>query len=209
MYKYIVFDFDGTLVDSRGIFLMLYNELATKHGYTQMTSENLEQLRGLSISERCKILKVPLYKLPFLAAEIIKKYKASIPALQFNVGIKEMLESMAAGGMPYAVLSSNSKSNIQEFFALQGIAVTDIYTSGKIFGKDTMLKKFLKDKSLTASEILYLGDEARDIIACKKAGVKIAWVIWGYDSYAAIQSHSPDYIINHPSELLNLILRQE
>lgn len=209
MYKYIVFDFDGTLVDSRGIFLMLYNELAAKHGYALMNADNLEYLRGLSISERCKILKVPLYKLPFLAAEIIKKYKTSIPALQFNEGIKGMLESMAAGGTLYAILSSNSKSNIQEFFALQGIAVNEVYTSGKIFGKDKMLKKFLKDKSLDPSEILYVGDEARDIIACKKAAVRIAWVSWGYDSYAAIQSHSPHYIINHPSELLNLILRQE
>ena len=33
MQKYIVFDFDGTLVDSQNIFVPIYNQLAEKHGY--------------------------------------------------------------------------------------------------------------------------------------------------------------------------------
>ncbi|AWH84845.1 HAD family hydrolase [Flavobacterium album] len=205
MYKYIVFDFDGTLVDSRGIFLSLYNALAAKYGYAPMTADNLEYLRGLSIGERCKVLKVPMYRLPFLASAVIKGYKAAIPSLQFNEGMQEMLRSLSAQGMPFAILSSNSKSNIKEFFTLREMAVDAVYTSSKIFGKDKMLQKFLKDKSLDASEILYVGDEARDIIACKKARVKVAWVSWGYDSHAAITGLEPDHIINYPSELLEII----
>lgn len=205
MYKYIVFDFDGTLVDSRAAFLSMYNEIAQKRGYLAMTPENLGQLRGMSIAGRCKFLKVPMYRLPFLVAEALRKYKSIIPSLQFNEGITEFLGELSAKGIPYALVSSNSKANIQEFFGLHGIAVDDIYTSGKIFGKDKMLKKFLKDKQLNASEILYVGDEARDVVACKTAGVKVAWVSWGYDALAAVESHQPDYIVHHSSELQGII----
>ena len=69
-----------------------------------------------------------------------------------------------------------------------------------------MLRKFLKAKQLKPSEILYVGDEARDITACKKLGVKVAWVRWGYDAEEAIQNTPPDYTSCNPAELLHLIL---
>lgn len=205
MFKHIAFDFDGTLVDSRAAFLSLYNEFAAQHGYLPMTPDNIEHLRGLDIAGRCKYLKVPMYKLPFIVAAALKKYKSLLPELEFNEGIKELLETFSAKGMPYTLVSSNSKSNIREFFALQGAPVEDIYTSGKIFGKDKMLKKLLKDKNVHASEILYVGDELRDVIACHKAGVKVAWVSWGYDALAALENNTPDYIIHHPQELHNIL----
>jgi phosphoglycolate phosphatase len=208
MYKYIVFDFDGTLVDSRSVFLTVYNDIAAKHGYNAMTPENLEHMRSLSVSERCKYLKVPMYRIPFIVPVFLKSYTGLVHTLQFNPGMKEVLERLSDNDMPFALLSSNSKENISAFFGHQGIAVDDIYTSGKVFGKDKAIKKLLRDKKLKASEILYVGDEAQDIIACKKTGIKIAWVSWGYDSLTAVESYGPDHIIDDPSELLDVILKQ-
>ena len=124
--KHIVFDFDGTLVDSRAVFIRLYNELAAKHGYTPMTPENLEHLRTLSIAERCKYLNVPMYRIPFLVAAVMKSYRHAISEIPFNTGIKEMLEELSGNNIPFAVLSSNSKSNIQEFFNLHGVQCADV-----------------------------------------------------------------------------------
>ena len=56
MQKYIVFDFDGTLVDSQNIFVPIYNQLAEKHGYKTVSEEEIEHLRKLTMSERCKSL---------------------------------------------------------------------------------------------------------------------------------------------------------
>ena len=39
MQKYIVFDFDGTLVDSQNIFVPIYNQIAEKHGYKTVREE--------------------------------------------------------------------------------------------------------------------------------------------------------------------------
>ena len=204
-YKYIVFDFDGTLVDSRALFISLYNELAAKKGYKPMTSENLQHLRTLSIPERCKLLGVPMYKIPFLIGPIMKQYGESLSNLQFNPGVDEMLTALSQKGVAYAVLSSNSKKNIEAFFKLKGVANgNDIYCSRSIFGKHVLLDKFLKAKRLNPADILYVGDELRDIEACRKIGVPVAWVSWGYDTEEVLKNNKPDYIIHDPADILTL-----
>lgn len=205
-FNYIVFDFDGTIADSRSVFISLYNELAHKHGYGILTEENLDELRSLSIPQRCKALGVPLYKIPFIAAAIIKKYKAAITGLQFNEGMKELLLSLEKNKIKFAVLSSNDKENIQQFFDLNKIAVADIYSSRSVFGKHTLINKFLKQKNLKPSEILYVGDELRDVVACHKSNVKVAWVSWGFDSALSLKNNKPDYHIDSPAQILSLVL---
>lgn len=207
-YKYIVFDFDGTLVDSRSIFISLYNELAVKHGYTLMTEDNLLHLRSLSISERCKYLNVPLYRIPFMVSAVIKKYKNAVPQLGFNEGVEQMLGSLTENNIQYAVLSSNSKKNIERFFELRGIVNKDIYCSRSIFGKHVLLNKFLKEKKLKSSEILYVGDELRDVIACQKSNVKVAWVSWGYDDELVLKNNKPDHVLHDPADILELALQK-
>lgn len=207
-YKYIVFDFDGTLVDSRSIFISLYNELAVKHGYTLMTEDNLPHLRSLSISERCKYLNVPLYRIPFMVSAVIKKYKDAVPQLGFNEGVEQMLSSLTENNIQYAVLSSNSKKNIAQFFELQGIVNDNIYCSRSIFGKHVLLNKFLKEKKLEPSEILYVGDELRDVIACQKSNVKVAWVSWGYDDEQVLKNNKPDHVLHDPADILELALQK-
>lgn len=207
-FKYIVFDFDGTIADSRAVFLVLYNEIADKNGYQQLTEENLEEMRGFSIGERCRLLGVPMYRIPFIASAIIKKYKASVPSLQFNEGMKELLLSLAQNNMRFAVLSSNSKSNIEHFFELNKVSCKDVFCSRSVFGKHILINKFLKQKGLKPSEILYVGDELRDVIACRKSGVAVAWVSWGYDSEESITNNRPDYHIDSPAQILSLVLHK-
>lgn len=205
MIKYAVFDFDGTIADSKAIFVKLYNELAQQKGYTLMTEQNIELLRKMSITERCRYLKVPVYKIPFIAAGFLRQYRKSVPLLDFCPGMEEVLARLVEKQIPVAVLSSNSRENIDTFFKLKQVEITDIFCSSNIFGKDRVLKKFLCSKQLMPSQILYVGDEARDIIACRKVGVKAVWVTWGYDAEEAVQNTPPDYKVTTPHQLLQLI----
>lgn len=207
-YKFIVFDFDGTIADSRSLFIELYNEIAFKNNYLPLNEDNLDEIRSLSISERCKILGVPMYKIPFLASTIIRRYKASIPELEFNEGMKELLLSLTDNRIKFAVLSSNSKTNIEQFFRQNKVRCKRIYGSRSLFGKHHLINKFLKEKDVKPSEILYVGDELRDIIACRKSGVDAAWVSWGYDNEKALENNKPDYLIDSPAQILSLVLHK-
>ncbi len=203
--KSIIFDFDGTLVDSKAIFFTLYNELATQKGYKLLDAENIKYLRNVGIKERCYYLNVPLYKIPFIANTLIKKFHASIGNLQFNEGMKALLTSLQAENYAYCIASTNAKKSIQTFFEMQGISTPEIYTSNKVFSKDVLLRKVLKDKKLLPDEVIYIGDELRDITACRKCNIPVVWVSWGYDSVEAINQTLPDYTVNTPYELYELI----
>ncbi|WP_297332737.1 HAD hydrolase-like protein [Flavobacterium sp.] len=204
-YKYILFDFDGTVADSKPVVLSVYNELAARRGYTKIEAYNIDKLRSLSIKSRCRELNVPLYKIPFIAAYVIKQYGKSLHQLTFNPGVEDLLGNLTKEGISYAILSTNAVRNISGFFQLQNLSCPEIYTSSKVFGKHRLMKKFLKQKKFQPNEVLYVGDELRDIIACRKCGIPVAWAAWGYDAPEALTANPPDYVLNNPEDLLQII----
>lgn len=205
MIKYIVFDFDGTLVNSEEVLLSIFNQLAEKYRYKKVNPDQLELLRNLSIRERSKALKFPLYKLPLMITKFYLMYKHSGKNLKLQPGMKELLDELKDKGYSLAVISSNSEQIIREILLMNQIDyIEHIVCSDKIFGKNKVINKFMKKHKLTKEQILYVGDEHRDIVACKKCGVKIIWVTWGFDRIELVGQEDPHYIARVPAEILDI-----
>jgi len=204
--KYIIFDFDGTLADSTAVFASAWNTLAQKYKFKGIEFKEIESLKKLSIAERSKLFDFPMYKLPMILPQFYRLYRQSLNEVHLYEGIKDVLMEIDKRGYKILIISSNSQENILEFLKMNGIqCVSNVLCSNRIFGKDKVLKKFLKDSSSSASDVLYIGDEQRDIVACKKVGVPIIWVSWGYDSIEVIQQEEPEYKVNAPKEILDII----
>ncbi|GEO03884.1 phosphoglycolate phosphatase [Adhaeribacter aerolatus] len=206
MIKYVVFDFDGTLVDSKAVFISVFNQLAEKHQFNKMEPGNIEYLRQLTITERCKYLQLPLYKLPLLTVDLLNRYQQSLAEVILLAGIKNLIEALRNSGYAIAIVSSNSEKNIRQFLQQNQITEIDaVYSARNIFGKDRVIKKFLKTYRLSPDQIIYVGDEVRDIVACKKIGVKVIWVSWGYDIQALAEKETPDFTAHSPDDILIIL----
>ncbi|WP_336634035.1 HAD-IA family hydrolase [Lysinibacillus fusiformis] len=204
--KHIIFDFDGTLADSTAVFASAWNTLAQKYKFKGIELKEIDTLKKLSISERSKLFDFPMYKLPMILPQFYKLYRQSLNDVHLFEGMKEVLLEIDKRGYKILIISSNSKDNIVEFLKMNGIhCVTDVLCSNRIFGKDKVMKKFLKESNVSATEVIYIGDEQRDIVACKKAGVPIIWVEWGYDAIEVIQNEEPEYKVATPEEILEII----
>lgn len=204
--KYVIFDFDGTLVDSQLALLSAWNAVAEKYHFKKVKLEELEDLKKISIKERSKLYNVPLYKLPIIMPYFYQSYKKCIKEITLFKGIKELLIEIKNRGYHIAIISSNSKENIASFLEGNEIeGISTILCSSHIFGKDKVIQKFLKENKLNSAEVIYIGDEQRDIVACKKVGIKIVWVDWGYDAFEVIQGEKPDYIVSKPIEIVDVI----
>lgn len=204
--KYIIFDFDGTLADSTAVFASAWNTIAQKYKFKGIELKEIEALKKLSIAERSKLFDFPMYKLPMILPQFYRLYRQSLNDVHLYDGMKEVLLEIDKRGYKILIISSNSQENILEFLKMNGIhCVSNVLCSNRIFGKDKVIKKFLKDSGITPSEVLYIGDEQRDIVACKKVGVPIIWVGWGYDAIEVVCQEDPEYKVATPQEILNII----
>ena len=177
--KYVIFDFDGTLADSNHLFMKAWNLYADQYHYDRVTEEDTVTSKNLTIHERAKKYRFPMHKLPIILPKVYRYFKEHIDEVQLFEGILEMLNSIQQAGYTIVIISSNAKENIELLLKQQQVhVVSQVLTSSRLFGKDTVIKKFMKQQKLTQDDVLYVGDEIRDIIACNKVGVPFVWVSW-------------------------------
>ncbi|WNG36002.1 HAD-IA family hydrolase [Archangium minus] len=209
MITHVVFDFDGTLADSKEAAIKLYNELAEKNGYGLLTADNLAKMRELSIFDRCKQLGVAPYKLPWLVVQLTRNFRQAMQSIEFNEGIPELLKELRARGLKLMILSSNDEGNIRAFLRRHSAEewVDEIYCSSSIFGKARLLRALMKRAGLTPDQLVYVGDEHRDVQACKEVGVRIIAVRWGVDADVRLREAGPNHIADRPAEIAECVSR--
>ncbi|MDQ8732941.1 HAD-IA family hydrolase [Paenibacillus sp. LHD-38] len=202
---YLIFDFDGTLVQSKKLAIQLFNELSESYGGRKISNQDIAYLSGLSIPDRLRSLNVPLRKLPALVIEGKREYKKAAVHLQPVEGIRDVLFSLKKNGYSFGILSSNTSENIQQFLDLNEFPSFDfIHSATNLFGKHKAITSMARKLQIHRSRMLYVGDEQRDVQACKKIGVKIAAVTWGFDSATLLAAAKPDFLCDSPEEFAGL-----
>ena len=126
--------------------------------------------------------------------------------IKFFPGVKDLLYDLKKRGYKLSIISSNRIENINKFIKHNKLNVFN-FVHGKtdLFGKAGYLGKFLTDFKLDKSEVIYIGDEIRDVEACKKAKIKIIGVAWGLHTVDALKKAGVDFIIHKPSEILKIL----
>ena len=118
-----------------------------------------------------------------------------------------MLTTLVMRGYPLQVLTTNAKDIVETFLKTNDINVfTEVTSERNLFGKSASLKKILKHMNKKPEEVIYIGDEVRDIEACKKVGIEIISVTWGLQSRGALEKAGANYLADTPGDILNILL---
>ncbi|XEC95170.1 HAD hydrolase-like protein [Paenibacillus tarimensis] len=206
MLKHVIFDFDGTIVNSRTLMVMFYNELAEKYNFKIIQPEEIEYLSTLSITDRCRVLRVPIYKVPSMGMYAKRRYQDTIASMEAIEGIAELIHSLKSAGLSISIISSNLESSIRTFLKNNNMDLFDhIYSAPNLFGKHLTINAFIKKHRILREETIYIGDEHRDIVACNKAGIRIITVTWGFDSVELLSKARPDFVVHTLLELNRLL----
>ncbi len=206
MSKILLFDFDGTIADSFDNFLEIINKLSIKYNLPALPPEELEKLRSEEAKAIIKRLKIPFYKIPFIANDMKKMQQQQITQIKPFKDLPEVLHALKDLGYVLGIITSNGEENVKRFVKHNNVNIFSyIHGDTSIFGKDKVIHKFLKQHTVAKEDVIYIGDEIRDIQACQKVGIKIIAVTWGLNSKEGLANYHPDFLIDTPAQLLKLL----
>jgi phosphoglycolate phosphatase len=200
----IIFDFDGTLADSFPIALEIFYALTHIKALEQ---DDMAHLRGMTLIQIARQLKIPLYHVPFLLFRGRRFMRRRIADVTLFIGVEQVIRDLAKTHKLF-ILSSNSTRNIQLVLQRYGLlsSFEGIYGGVRLLGKASKLRKIARHFGLNLATTWYVGDEVRDMEAAKAAGLQAVAVSWGYNNIAVLQAEQPAASVITIEELMHVFI---
>ncbi len=203
----IFFDFDGTIADSLTIAEEVIAELGSEYGIPPADKVQLLEWKTKSIPELMKITGIAWTQMPGIMLKAKAAFKEKIESVPLFGGMKEVLETLNEYGHELHILTSNSRENVNHILQKNKLIVFNkIHTPNLLFGKAKIIRSEIKKKAYTQEKVWMIGDEVRDIQAAKEAGIKSAAVTWGFNHTDLLAQSLPDFLVNTPEELQQILL---
>jgi len=202
----VMFDFDGTIADTFENGFEILNILAGEFGFRPLKRDDLGRARDMRTRELMKFLGIPATKMRRISKRGTEELHKRMDGILPCEGVPHMLQDTRALGYRLGILTSNSEENVASFLRRHDLEIFEfVRCSSKLMGKGRVIRSLLKKLRLKPSDVLFVGDETRDIDAAQETGVHMAAVTWGYNSRRSIEAMDPDHLIGSPEELLQLV----
>lgn len=211
MKKTIIFDLDGTLLDSLEDIAIKMNEVLAEFGFNKFDIDRYRYFVGGGVDILSKnVIKALDVEFDFVL--LSKRFKEVYEnRLHVNTkpyeGINELLRELK----PYnlAVLSNKpheiTNRYVREFFP---------NTFAQVFGQREHIPKkpnpvgiesIIKDFGVTCKDVIFVGDAKIDMQTATNANVKSIGVLWGFRDKKELVENNATYIVSKPSEILDIV----
>lgn len=203
MYKHIVFDIDGTLIDTEFAVLHSLQDILKDVLGQKFSLKELEFTLGITGEKALKQLKVTdIQKTLELWNEKLELYKDKVVVFE---GIKDLLQTLTQREYQLGIVTSKTRNEYK-------VEVTpfelDKYFDIIICADDTSnhkpnpepLLKYLELSQVDLKEIIYIGDSVYDYECATSANIDFAFAKWGNKR----QNIDAKYILESSMDLLNI-----
>lgn len=212
MYKTIVFDLDGTLLDTLDDLYAAVNAALGKYGLPLRTREEVRTFVGNGAVNLMRRASDGKWEIDELMQVFNSYYKAHCAdKTKPYDGILELLQYLKAQGVQTAVLSNKPdfavKMLVKDYFGdLCSIALGENEKEGirKKPAPDA-LYSVLKTLGAEKSTAVYVGDSEVDIQTAKNAGVDCISVSWGFKTREFLLQNGATTIVDTPNDLLEIL----
>lgn len=210
----VVFDIDGTLLDSAPGIVAGFQHALRSVGVTPPSETELRSDLGPELRAHLATLGVA----PAVLPQAIAAYRSYY--LQFGIqravayaGVVELLESLR-GSVLLGTATAKRTDTGEAILALHRLAgqfqvvngTDDLRTTKPETIAYTLERlRLLTGETLSPAEVVMVGDRHSDISGGQSCGVRTVGVSWGYGSRAELAAAAPDAVIDHPGELLDLL----
>lgn len=206
-YKHIIFDIDGTLIDTEEAILQSLKDTVWETLHKDIDRRELQFALGIPGNVTlCKLGITDTERANSRWNEHLLRYQSHI---QLFDGIQELLDDLKVNSYRLGIVTSKTRNEYMADFAVP-FGLSD-YFSTIICVEDTARPKPSPDPLLTylaasgvrAEEVIYIGDTIYDYQCAQNAGVDFGLAAWGNTE---TQGVSADYIFKRPADVLPSLL---
>lgn len=206
-YKCVCFDFDGTLADTEALMLKVYNEMARRYRLEIIGPEAIGAIKEMAMADVLRHLHIPVRRLGKLIRYGGKQLAARRDEIMpFHDQLGDFLAELRRWTLFCGILTSNTAKNVHTFLMRYDLnGYFDFLKCAAFFGKDRRLLRLCRQLHIRPPEMLYVGDEVRDIRACRRAGIDVAAVDWGYNTRASLAQARPTYEVDSLDAIIDIV----
>jgi phosphoglycolate phosphatase len=217
MFSFVVFDLDGTLIDSIGDLVVAVNALVSEHGGRPLAGEQVAKMVG----EGANLLIARAFEASGATADaaralprFLEIYDGVLPGqTKPYPGIRQMLEELAAS-VPLAVLTNKpagATRKILSLLAMDAFFVEVVGGDGPFARKPDPegLVHLMSRVGARPGATLMVGDSTVDLLTARAAGARacIARYGFGYETLATAELAGDEFFVDVPGEVLGLLAR--
>ncbi len=202
MKKVLIFDYDGTIVDSLAVFKRSLIETCREHGFSQITEEDFLSIFNGNMYEGLQHRGIPKETVTTILKDLKIKLLASQHNLHFFPGMEDALKQLAQQ-YPLFIITSNISDVVEHFLQLSNVNYREVVGGEKEPSK--VIKIGHIKEQFPDAELVYVGDTRGDIIEGREAGVKTVAVTWGWHEQKILEQEKPDYVAHSADELTTLL----
>ena len=215
MYRTVIFDLDGTLLNSIGDLAAAANYVCRQNRWPEHTEEEIMGMVGHGIPNLVR---------QFSPADARSTLMVLSAASQFNQyygchnmeltrpyeGMAELLQQLKAAGAQLAVCSNKadnfSRAIVEHYYPGVFDLVRGNLNGMPIKPDPTVVREIMRDLDASYLSAMMVGDSSVDIQTGHNAGIKACGVTWGFRSRENLVEAAADAIADTPAELGKLLL---
>lgn len=210
MFDYILFDFDGTLMDtSKGVFNS-FDKVVAHYGlkvdravYSTMIGPPLKE----SFSKTLKLPETEIQN----AMQVYRNYYAEKGMFEAELysGVVELIKNLRAAGKKIFVATSKPEVYASQILERKGILELFDFVGGSDLEEKSRVEKcdvvkyVLKSNGISdeKEKCILIGDRHYDVDGAHSAGIKCAGILWGFGTKEEFEECGADFIFESPKNV--------
>jgi phosphoglycolate phosphatase len=193
----IVFDWDGTLMDSAAAIVHALQAACRDLGLDEPETARARHVIGLGLRDALQYVvpELPERDYARLSERYRQHYLAHSDEIVLFEGVVPLLEELAARGLLLAVATGKSHAGLEDVLARTGLTARfhATRTADRCFSKPhpQMLEELLEELGVSADRALMIGDTTHDLLMAQNANVAAVGVSYGAHPEAALRALQP------------------
>ena len=212
-YSLIVFDWDGTLMDSTVGIAIAIQEAARDLGLPVPGRERASHVIGLGLLDalQAAVPDLPKEKYPDYVDAYRRHFRARQDEMALFPGVREMLEELRARGRRLAVATGKSRRGLDHQLGLTGLG--RLFAASRCADESSpkphpaMLLELMDELAVQRHELLMIGDTSHDLGMAQSAGVDAVAVGYGAHALESLDAWKPRASVRSVAELRQWLTR--